>query len=208
MKAARILILAVLLGTTAAMPAFAQERSAGQPPDEELVSDQASPGRAPSAARRDEVRKKIEAIRIWRLTEELKLDTNTSARMASVISSMNEQRRDLRRNQREQLRALRVTLQSSAPDTAKLKTMIDRLEKENAEMMELRSREFSMMKDFLTIEQQARYILFQVDFMHEMRTMIHRARSDRPFRNRGQGNSGPEMEGGYPGSPDAPAESR
>jgi hypothetical protein len=45
-------------------------------------------------------------------------------------------------------------------------------------MQELKNKEMSSLKNLLTIEQQARYIIFQQEFIREMRSMIHGARGD------------------------------
>jgi hypothetical protein len=45
-------------------------------------------------------------------------------------------------------------------------------------MQELKNKEISGLKNLLTIEQQARYVIFQQEFMREMREMIHDARGD------------------------------
>jgi hypothetical protein len=55
-------------------------------------------------------------------------------------------------------------------------------------MMDLRKKELNGIKDILTIEQQARYLVFQHEFQREMRGMIAGAR--------GQGRGGKGMRGG------------
>ena len=57
----------------------------------ELDNPQA-PGGEPSEEKREEVRKKIEAVRIWRLTEALKLDAPTSSKLSALLSSFDQQR--------------------------------------------------------------------------------------------------------------------
>ncbi len=190
MKIPQILILAIAL-TMTGMPAFAQRQIADERPrDAGEFAPEPGQGGPPSEERREEVRKKIEAVRIWRLTEELKLDTNTSAKLSSLLSSLDQQRRDTMREQMEAMRDLRSLLKSAKPDEAKIRPLIEKLEKNHHEMQALRNREFKGLKEILTIEQQARFLLFQQEFQREMRDMIAGA------RGKGQGRDGM---GGGPG---------
>jgi Spy/CpxP family protein refolding chaperone len=153
------------------------------------------PGRvnALSEEKREEIRKKIETVRIWRLTEKLKLDTTTSAKLASLLSSFDQQRQGIIREQMATLRELRISLKSLKPDEAKIKTALDKIQKDQHSMQELRDREYGGLKDILTIEQQARFLLFQQEFRREMQSMISNARSSNrgrgPMAGRGKGNS-------------------
>jgi Spy/CpxP family protein refolding chaperone len=184
MKRARIVILSAMLAAMCIMPAYAQNRDPGQLPDEGI----GTPDNRFSAEQRDEVRKKIEAIRIWRLTEDLKLNEATSAKFASILSSLDQQRKDIRREQRESLRELRFLLKASKPDDAKLKTTLDKIEHAHNAIQTLRNKELTSARDILTIEQQARFVLFQVDFMQDMRRMISGARGGNgPGMGRGNG---------------------
>ena len=205
MKTTRMFILMVAL-TMIGLPAYAQTRTQGQPPDDRQQDEGAfapDPGQGspPSDERREEVRKKIEAIRIWRLTEELKLDTNTSAKLSSVLSSFEQQRRDIMREQMTTMREMRLSLRSAKPDESKLKAALEKLEKNHRSMQELREKEFRSLKDILTIEQQARYLLFQQAFQREMQGMIAGARGGGKGMGSGPGLGNGQMRGGG-GPPD------
>jgi Spy/CpxP family protein refolding chaperone len=185
MKGVRLAVLAaalIMAGTTAQ----AQQgpgQTGGQYRNE--GSDKA-PGRGePDAKKREEVRKKIETVRMWRLTEELKLDEKTSARLASFLSALDEKRRGLMHERMEAMGDLRTLLKTEKPDEKKLKTDLDKLEKTRREMVELEGKEISGIRDILSVEQQARYVIFQQEFRREMRGMIAEARGG------GQGTRGP-----------------
>jgi Spy/CpxP family protein refolding chaperone len=139
----------------------------------------------PDAKKQEEVRKKVETVRMWRLTEELKLDERTSARLASFLSAMDEKRRGLMHERQETMRDLRALLKTGTPDENKLKADLDKLEKGRGSMVDLEVKETSGIRDILSIEQQARYVIFQQEFRREMRGMIAKARED------GQGMRGP-----------------
>jgi Spy/CpxP family protein refolding chaperone len=129
-------------------------------------------GRPMSEKKRVEIRKKVEAVRIWRLTEALKLDANTSAKLSPLLSSFDQQRQAIQQEQMETMRALRLTLKSSQPDEAKLRSLLEKAENSRRAMQNLRGKEIIGLKDILSIEQQARFLIFQQDFQREMRGMI------------------------------------
>lgn len=206
MQTMRMIMLATAIAVLAT-PAFAQQ---GPPPGgpmggqfDDDTDSMAGPGRGgpggpPNEERREEIRKKVEAVRIWRLTEELKLDSQTSARLAALLGSIDSQRAALTRENQENMRALREQIvRSGKTDERKLKTVLDKLERNHRDLMELRDREWKGLKEILTAEQQARYVLFQQRFMREMRGMMDGARGG---QGQGmQGGQGPGMRGSGPG---------
>jgi len=192
MKIPKILILTIAL-TLAGMPAFAQRQPSGpmtdeRPRDAGEFSREPGQGGPPSEERREEIRKKIEAVRIWRLIDELKLDTSSSAKLSSLLSSLDQKRRDTMRGQMEAMKDLRFLLKAAKPDESKIKSLLEKLEKNNHEIQGLKDQELKGLKDILTIEQQARFLLFQQEFQREMQEMISGA------RNKGQDRDG--MAGG------------
>jgi len=189
MNALKIFLMTALL-IAVTVSAFGQQKPAstqqgGQYRKADIGNPrQPGPGGPMSEEKRDEVRKKIDAVRIWRLTEALKLDTNTSAKLSSLLSSVARQRRDILREQRGMISALKVAINSPKPDDSKIKTSLEKLEKNHHAMQELVNSEMSGLKNILTIEQQAQYVVFQQEFTHEMRGLIGDA-----YGNRGKGGA-------------------
>lgn len=175
MKRTRIFIIVTIL-ILVAVPAFGQKRMQAPPPDnareEREFAPEPGPAAPPSGERREEIRKKIETIRIWRLTERLKLDPATIAKIAPLLSSFDQRRKDIMQEQAATVRELRLLLNFSKPDEAKIKAALDRLEKNQQVIQEIRRREIDGLKGILTIEQQARFLLFQQEFERELREMI------------------------------------
>ncbi len=177
MNGVKIGLMAALL-TVVTMPAFGQQRPAvtqpgGQCNDVTGVVNSGQPGRGPmSEEKREEVRKKIDAVRIWRLTETLKLDANTSAKLSSLLSSVDHRRREIFREQAGTINALRFVVRAPKPDQAKIKASLEKLDKNRLDLQELTNSEINGLKNILTIEQQAQYVVFQHEFMREMRGMI------------------------------------
>jgi Spy/CpxP family protein refolding chaperone len=187
------LVLTTAIAIGAAAPAvFAQQGPpAGQHEDMPALENQPGRGNILSEEKREEIRKKIEVVRIWRLTEQLKLDTTTSAKLASLMSSIDEQRKGIIQAQMMSMRELRSTLKSQKLDEAKIKSLLDNLESNQLSMQKLRERQWKGLRDILTIEQQARFLLFQQAFRHEIQSMIANARS----HGRGRGPMGGQRRG-------------
>lgn len=182
MKTTRILIIMTALIMTGITVQAEQKRgpvpATGQYYEDEMGFDPLGAGGAASEARREEVRKKVEAVRMWRLTEELKLDEKTSTRLASFLSSIEEKRRALMQANLAAMRDLRASLKTGKPDERTLKTGLDKIEKNQRDLVELREKELSGIKEMLNAEQQARYLVFQQEFRREMRRMIAGARAN------------------------------
>jgi Spy/CpxP family protein refolding chaperone len=175
----------VLMLTTVTMTAFGQQSPASiqtgsQYKDDMGVENSGRPGRGEpmSEEKRAEITNPTETVRIWRLTEALKLDANTSAKLSSLLSSLEQQRREIQREQMRTLNMLKQSLKSPNIEESRIKSDLDKLEKNYRAMQELKNKEMSSLKNLLTIEQQARYIIFQQEFIREMRGMIHGARGD------------------------------
>lgn len=95
------------------------------------------------------------------------------------------------REQAETMKTLRQALRPQKPDEATIRQLLDKLEKNHNSMQELRSAEIKSVKNILTVEQQARFLIFQHEFHREVRQMIEGARgrgNERP----GPGRSGAE----------------
>jgi len=156
-------------------------------------------GGPPTEQQREEVRKKVEAVRLARLTETLQLDEKTAAKFIPVITAIEQKRRALMKENQETTRELKIMLHANPPDEAKLKIAVAAIEKNRREIFTLRDKEFSAAKDNLTVTQMARYILFNQEFMHEMRGMVEGARGSGPVKG-GKG-AGPGRGPGTGGGP-------
>ncbi len=183
------LIAAMLIFAGMTVSAQQNRDAAGGAPQNKAGTDTG----APDAKKREAVRKKVEAVRMWRLTEDLKLDEKTSARLASFLSSLDEKRRGLMRVRMDLQRNIRTGLQKEHPDEKKLQSDLDKLDKVRQDMMGLEVKETDGIKEILTVEQQARYVVFQQEFRREMRGMIAGAKEGGPG-GRGAGN-GPAQQG-------------
>lgn len=183
MNAVKIFLMTALL-TAVTMSAFGQQLpAAGQPGGQYWTArtvgstGQLGGGAPLSDEQREEIRKRVDTIRIWRLVGALKLDANTSAKLSTFLSAIDQQRRNIHSEQIEMIKSLQLAVKSPKFDESKLKADLDKIEKTQLAMQELVMNEMSGLKNILTIEQQARYVVFQHEFMHEMRGMINNPHS-------------------------------
>jgi Spy/CpxP family protein refolding chaperone len=138
-----------------------------------------------SDEKREAIRKKIETVRIWKMTEALHLNEATAAKLSAYLTQFDQQRRDLAMEQLKSVRELRQVLQTGKPDEASLRRRLDKIERDYQAIHDIRMREYSGLKDILTTEQQARYLIFQHEFQREMRDLISEARDSKSNRERG-----------------------
>jgi len=194
------IIMAVLLAGPASS-AIAQQRAPGPRMDR------------PSDEQREAVRKKMDAVRIARLTEALKLDEKTAALFIPAITALEQKRRDLMKENRNIMQEMRLLLQASPPDEGKLKAAINRIGKNRQEIAAQRNKEFEAARKSLTVDQTARYIIFNQEFQQEMRGMLDDARVGRAGhkpdgRGPGQGMVPGRGHGQGPGMASSPPDNR
>ena len=170
------------------LPAFAQQGPLRGPS-----------GGPPSDEQREEVRKKMEVVRISRLTEELKLDEKTAAKFIPVITALDQKRRSLMNEIRHAMQGLRTELNAPQPDESRMRTAIGRIEKNQREISSLREKDLQAARENLSVAQQARYILFNQEFVREMRGMVEGARVSGP--GKGGRGAGPGRAPGVGGGP-------
>lgn len=118
----------------------------------------------------------IETIRIWRLTEELKLSEEQAAKFFPRLKKLRETKREFRKKRREILKNIEKELRKEKPRESILKKEIEDLNREDKEFREREERLKRKIFEVLTIEQQARFLVFQERFDREIREMIKKIR--------------------------------
>ncbi|NOY86798.1 MAG: periplasmic heavy metal sensor [Deltaproteobacteria bacterium] len=145
------------------------------------------------------VRKKIETLRAWKLTEFLNLDEQTSARLFPAMREADEGRQKIEAENRKLVRRMAQILKSDDINQAEIAKILDRLQKNRREEALIEERHFKKVRSILSPADTARYILFQIRFQQEIRKRI--AQSGRDGRNsRDSGFSRDGMERGGTGS--------
>lgn len=123
--------------------------------------------------------RKLEALRIWRLTQDLDLSEDQAALFFPKIKEMRELRHEHRRMRRALLDDLEKLLAADPVDPTRLTPILDSLEtiEENQREAELSLRR--EINAILSIEQQARLYVFEAGFDRQTRRVINQIRGDR-----------------------------
>lgn len=138
--------------------------------------------RPPSKGQFEKVRKRIETLRMWKLTQALDLDEKTSSQLFPVLSKYDKKRAEIEKSMREGMKELREAVKEKREGN--LKSILDRLEQNHSAMQTLNDEERAELKKILTIEQQAKYVIFQQEFDREIRKIIAESREKLPERLR------------------------
>jgi Spy/CpxP family protein refolding chaperone len=144
---------------------LAQPVSAPQPGEERPMNQE----------RKAELRKRVELIWMQKLTERLSLTEEERAKVFPLLSQYEEKRRALRHENRELVRELERMIENKAT-VGELKKTIRALEENDNKLREVKEEGFHELAKVLSLEKQARYIVFQEQFRREMRGLLHKAR--------------------------------
>lgn len=165
MKGKRLIpLIAVFLGLLAAPTALlAADHRWREPPGEEDLAN---------------IRKKIETLRAWRISEELDLDEESSARLFAAMKEADEEGWRIEALNREIMRELKGELEEREPDPRRIEALLDRLQENRMEKARVEGRHLGKVREILSPEDTARYLMFQVAFQRELRDRAARAFRD------------------------------
>ena len=127
-------------------------------------------------------RERIQMMKIWKMTETLKLDRESTARFIAVNNYYEETRKKVHRDFREDIQKVRNLLREMNPPERELKELAVRLKNRKKEMNDLENKQLEEETNLLKPEQQARYFIFQIDFRREMENMIREVQGERSPR--------------------------
>lgn len=139
----------------------------------------------PSKEQRDKVRERIETMKMWKLTKALDLDEKTASRVFPMLNDYNKKRKKVEEGIRKDIDSLKDALQEK--NESRIKDHLEVLEQRHNTLKRLGDEERDRLKELLTIEQQARYLIFKMEFRHEMRRMIAEAKGRRHKRGGKEG---------------------
>lgn len=144
------------------------------------------PDGPPSPEHRERVRERIKTMRMWKLTEALDLDEKTAARLFPLLNQYHNRREETEMRIKEDVVSLKNALHER--DRAGITALLGAVEEKHQSLERLRDEERQRLKEILTLEQQAQYLIFQIEFRRDMKRMIAEARGrrhkmrDRDFR--------------------------
>lgn len=134
-----------------------------------------SAGTGPATARREQVKRKLLALRAYRLTEELALDETSAARVFPMLAKYDPQL--------EQLTIERATLTKelrAGPTGAAAEELVTRVVANRRALFELEEKRLAELRKVLTPQQTARLLVVLPEIEAQLKQQIRRA-----VRNRG-----------------------
>lgn len=148
------------------------------PPDASFPPDQAGP-RGPEM---EKERRMLEALRVTRMTEALKLTDDQVARFIPRLKQVEERHRQLRRDRARVLKGLGEIL-DKPERRGELRSKLEELDKLEREQVQGRLETMRSLDSLLTTEQQARWRVFNERFDQEIREMVKEIRKKRMERH-------------------------
>jgi hypothetical protein len=134
----------------------------------------------PTKEQMEKVRSRIETLRMWKLTKTLDLDEKTSAQLFPLLNRYDKKRAEIENALRDTIRELRESLRGKRE--GQLKSLLDRLEQNHKSMQGIKDAEWEELKGILSLEQQAKFIIFQLEFEREIKKIIEETRERRQDR--------------------------
>jgi hypothetical protein len=157
----------LFLGTLIWCLSFGTSALFAQPPREPL--DQ-----------REKSRERVQMVRMLKLTQALKLDREAAGRFFAVSAHNEETKRRIRRDLQDDIQRLRhLTRDLSAPEKELRETVL-RIKNRKKDLNDLNNRQIEEELGLLRPDQQARYILFTIDFHREMEGILREVREEGP----------------------------
>ncbi len=171
------LALAFTLGIAApvwAGPGAAGASGATTPADEARREAR----RAAHERLRNEVMDQMRAMRMWKLTEELKLDQPTAATVFPTLAQYDDRAREIGRERREIAREVLQQTRSDKPDETKLREFINRLLANQQKRNALDDERFKALRPALSPMQQAKLLLLLPRLEDDFRRRIREAKEE------------------------------
>ena len=164
------------------LPGFSQPPGEGRPrgSDRPVLKGDESPQ---PIEKREKIRKRIELIRMWKLTEELDLTEETGAKLFPILHKYDEKRIKLGKERRKITEQLRKALEDEATPDEEIEAAMEKVEKNALAASDLLRQQREELKGVLSPRQQAKFILFQGEFQREIRKLIAEARERRGWEN-------------------------
>ena len=134
----------------------------------------------PTKEQRDRVRKRIETLKMWKLTKALDIDETTSAKLFPILNRYDKRKAEIHQNIRKGMMGMRKSLEEKR--TEGLQQTLAMLEKNHKALQSINDEEWAEMKKVLTVEQQAKFILFKQEFDREVRKIISDSKERRHRR--------------------------
>jgi len=133
-------------------------------------------GKGPSQSR-----DKFLTIKMWKLTETLDLSDEQAAKLFPLMRKYHKTMDSINQRSRELIKDLRELVDKNAKEK-KLLPILNELESLNKKKAQAHDELWNGIKEILTVQQQAKYILFEQTFRRRMLELLRKPR--KPIRKR------------------------
>lgn len=146
-----------------------------------MAMDNQKPLRHQDAKR---VHDRLRLMRMWKLTDYLNLDEETSAKLFPILNRYDDQRLALNEERVGLLKDIKTELDKETPDEKKLGQLLTKAEELRLKMEKLNQDEWNELKKVLSVQQQAKMLLFYRSFDRELYRMMREKKTiHKPTRN-------------------------
>jgi Spy/CpxP family protein refolding chaperone len=181
-RAAATFAVSALLALSMVRPALAEgPRPPGQPgqPGERKVDKEHL---------REQIIDKLRAERMWKLTEALKLDEATAARLFPLLAKFDDQERAIGKERGPIVRDLRDAVDAASPDANRINGLVEKLMGIRARRQALEAEKLASVRKVLTPAQMGKLMLLapRIDegFRERIREAVQSARQSGELRGK------------------------
>ncbi len=128
----------------------------------------------PSKKQIEKIRKRVETLKLWKLTQALDLDEETAAKLFPLINKYDKKRFVIEQSMRKDMKKLRRSVDTASPE--KLGELIRRIEDNYKELQEINNQQLEELRGILPVRKVAKFIIFKQDFNREIRKIIRESR--------------------------------
>ena len=129
-------------------------------------------GPAFDGPRREQIRKRINTIKIWKMTEELNLSEQQSEKFFPIYNTFESKRKETEDQRLDLLRKLDDLTLEENPSEAEIYKLIDQLENIDQQMVNNRVEFKNKLKEILTTRQIGRLFVFEIKFQRQIQNII------------------------------------
>lgn len=126
-----------------------------------------------------EAMKRIEMLRIWRLTDLLELSAQDGPRIFPIIQEYDQKIHNHSVEKDKLLAQVYAELAKTEPDDKMLSGSVEKILKHDNSIREIRIEMYHKLKVVLTPEQLAKYMIFEISFQQEMKDIVDQVRRDK-----------------------------
>jgi hypothetical protein len=125
---------------------------------------------------REEIERKIEVAWAWRLTDAVGLTPEQAEKVFPLLREFRDKRRELTKDKDDIILELSAYLDTGESQEARLEDALSELNRVHEELHGLEVEQIQQLRETLTTEQVARFVVFQEEFKRTIREIVEQRR--------------------------------